>query len=99
MEILIDSANVKEIETWVRYGIADGVTTNPSVMLKDGITDMKKGGKEIAALLDGKPFSVGVVTDNPDEMIAQDRGFSSWAKNLVVKIPNSTCGCCGCAHY
>ncbi len=87
MEIFIDSANVKEIEKWLRYGIADGVTTNPSIMLKDEITDMKKGTKEIAALLDGKPLSVEVVTDNPEEMIGQAREFSSWAKNAVIKIP------------
>ena len=87
MEIFIDSANPKEIEKWVRYGIADGVTTNPTIMLKDGITDMKKGAKEIAALLDGKPVSVEVVTDNPEEMLSQAREFSSWAKNIVVKIP------------
>lgn len=87
MEIFIDSANPKEIEKWVRYGIADGVTTNPTIMLKDGITDMKKGAKEIAALLDGKPVSVEVVTDNPEEMLSQAREFSSWAKNIVIKIP------------
>ena len=87
MEIFIDSANVKEIEKWVRYGIADGVTTNPSIMLKDGITDMKKGAKEIAALLDGKPLSVEVVTDTPEEMISQAREFAAWAKNIVIKIP------------
>jgi transaldolase len=87
MEIFIDSANPKEIEKWVRYGIADGVTTNPTIMLKDGITDMKKGAKEIAALLDGKPVSVEVITDNPEEMLSQAREFSSWAKNIVIKIP------------
>lgn len=87
MEIFIDSANPKEIEKWVRYGIADGVTTNPTIMLKDGITDMKKGAKEIAALLNGKPVSVEVITDNPEEMLSQAREFSSWAKNIVIKIP------------
>jgi len=66
MEIFIDSANIKEIEKWVRFGIADGVTTNPSIMLKDGITDIEKGAKEIAAILGGKPISVEVITDNPE---------------------------------
>ncbi len=87
MQIFIDSANVNEIEKWLRYGIADGVTTNPSIMLKDGITDIERGTKEIAALLDGKPVSVEVITDNPEEMLSQAREFSSWAKNIVVKIP------------
>lgn len=87
MQIFIDSANIREIEKWVRFGIADGVTTNPSIMLKDGLTDMKKGIKEIAALLSNRPVSVEVVTDNPEEMLSQAREFSAWAKNVVVKIP------------
>ncbi len=87
MQIFIDSANLKEIERWVRFGIADGVTTNPSIMLKEGISDLEKGTKEIAAILDGKPISVEVITDNPEEMLSQAREFSSWAKNVVVKIP------------
>jgi len=87
MQIFIDSANLKEIEKWMRFGIADGVTTNPSIMLKDGISDMERGTKEIAAILDGKPISVEVITDNPEEMLSQAREFSSWTKNVVVKIP------------
>ena len=87
MQIFIDSANLKEIEKWVRFGVADGVTTNPSIMLKDGITDMEKGAKEIAAILDGKPISVEVITDHPEEMLSQARDFASWAKNIVIKIP------------
>src|SRR4030042_1212527 len=87
MQIFIDSANLREIEKWVRFGIADGVTTNPTIMLKDGITDMEKGTREIAAILDGKPISVEVITDNPEEMISQAREFSAWAKNVVIKIP------------
>lgn len=55
--------------------------------LADGITDMEKGAKEIAGILDGKPISVEVITDNPEEMLSQAREFSSWAKNVVIKIP------------
>lgn len=87
MQIFIDSANIKEIERWMKCGIADGVTTNPSIMLKDGITDIEKAIRAIASLLDGKPVSVEVITDNHEEMLDQAREFSSWAKNIVVKIP------------
>ena len=45
MEIFIDSANVNEIEKWTNMGIADGVTTNPSIMYKDGVHDVEKGAK------------------------------------------------------
>ncbi|MCX6003866.1 MAG: transaldolase, partial [Chloroflexi bacterium] len=50
MEIFIDSANVKEIKKWLDYGIADGVTTNPSIMLKDGVYNVENGAKELANL-------------------------------------------------
>jgi transaldolase len=87
MQIFIDSANIREIEKWVRFGIADGVTTNPSIMLKDGMTNMEKGAKEIAAILGERPVSVEVTGDNPEEMLSQAREIASWAKNIAVKIP------------
>ena len=90
MEIFIDSADSKEIERWVKMGIADGVTTNPSIMLKDGVYDMEKGAKEIAALIHPRPVSVEVTTNDLEEMIAQAQKFASWAPNIVIKIPQIT---------
>jgi transaldolase len=87
MEIFIDSADTKEIGIWVKMGIADGVTTNPSIMLKDGVYNMEKGAKEIAALIDPRPVSVEVTTNDLDEMITQAKKFASWASNIVIKIP------------
>ena len=87
MEIFIDSANLAEIEKWLRMGIADGVTTNPSVMFKDGVYDMQRGVKDIAALIHPRPISVEVTTNDLDEMVTQTRQFASWAPNIVVKIP------------
>ena len=90
MEIFIDSADMKEIETWVKMGIADGVTTNPSIMLKDGVYNMEEGAKEIAALVHPRPLSVEVTTNDLEEMIAQAQQFASWAPNIVIKIPQIT---------
>ena len=90
MEIFIDSADVKEIEKWIKMGIADGVTTNPSIMLKDGILNVEKGAKEIAALVQPRTVSVEVTTNDLEEMITQAREFASWAENIVVKIPQIT---------
>jgi len=42
MQIFVDSANLKEIQVWMEQGILDGATTNPSIMLKDGITDIER---------------------------------------------------------
>jgi len=90
MEIFIDSANTKEIERWLEMGVIDGVTTNPSVMLKDSVYDLEAGAKEIAALVNPKPVSVEVTTNDLDEMLTQAQRFASWAPNIVIKIPQIT---------
>jgi transaldolase len=90
MEIFIDSADMAEIEKWVGMGIADGVTTNPSIMLKDGVPDMERGAKEIAALIAPRPLSVEVTTNDLEEMIIQAKEFTYWAPNIVIKIPQET---------
>jgi transaldolase len=90
VEIFVDSACIGEIEKWLNMGVIDGVTTNPSIMLKDGVYNAEAGAKEIAALVHPYPFSVEVTTNNLDEMLSQARGFASWAKNIVVKIPQIT---------
>jgi transaldolase len=90
MEIFIDSAKLTEIEKWLRMGVIDGVTTNPSIMFNDGVYDAEVGAKEIAALVNPRPVSVEVTTNDLDEMITQAETFASWAPNIVVKIPQIT---------
>ena len=90
MEIFIDSANVAEIEKWLNMGVIDGVTTNPSIMFNDGAYDIEAGAKEIAALVNPKPMSVEVTTNDLDEMMTQAQGFAFWAPNIVIKIPQIT---------
>ena len=87
MKIFIDSANVKEIEKWLNYGIIDGVTTNPSIMLKDGIYNIEDGVKTLAKLIDPLPLSAEVTTNDTKEMIEQAKRLASLAHNVVVKIP------------
>ena len=90
MQIFIDSASVTEIEKWLKMGIVDGVTTNPSIMFKDRVYDVKAGAKAIAVLVNPRPVSVEVTTNDLAEMIKQAREFASWASNIVVKIPQET---------
>ena len=90
MEIFIDSASVTEIEKWLNMGVIDGVTTNPSIMLKDGVYDAEAGAKQIASLVNPKPICVEVTTNDLDEMITQAQRFASWASNIAVKIPQIT---------
>lgn len=87
MQIFIDSANVEEIRRWLAYGVVDGVTTNPSVLLKDGGYDMAQRAREIAELIYPRPVSVEVTTNHCGEMVEEARGLASWAPNIVVKIP------------
>jgi len=90
VDIFIDSANIAEIERWLNMGVIDGVTTNPSVMFKDGIYDAEAGAKEICAMINPRPVSVEVTTNDLDEMIIQATKFASLAPNIVVKIPQET---------
>ncbi len=87
MEVFADTADIAEITKWLRRGVLDGVTTNPSIMLKDGVRDMEKAAREIAEVLEGRPVSVEVTSNDLDEMLVQARALSKWAPNIVVKIP------------
>jgi transaldolase len=87
MKIFIDSANIKEIDKWLSMGVVDGVTTNPSIMFKEGLYDVEQGAKKIAALIAPLPLSVEVTTNDLVEMLKQGREFATWAPNIVVKIP------------
>jgi len=90
MEIFIDSASISEIAKWLELGVIDGVTTNPSIMFKDGVYHAEAGARQIAALVHPRPVSVEVTTNDLDEMLAQAQRFASWAPNIAVKIPQIT---------
>jgi len=87
MEIFIDSANAQEIKRWLAEGIVDGVTTNPSIMFADGVYDIRDGAGRLAALVQPRPLSVEVTTNDRDEMLEQAREVARLATNIVVKIP------------
>ena len=87
MQIFLDSANQKEIEKWLHQGIIDGLTTNPSIMFKDGVYDIEKGAQNLCKKFGEKPVSVEVTTNDREEMVQQARVFARWAQNVVVKIP------------
>lgn len=87
MEIFLDTASLDEIERWLECGVLDGVTTNPSIMLKDGGYDLQRRALEIARLVEPRPVSVEVTSNDADEMVRQARTYAEWAPNIVVKIP------------
>jgi transaldolase len=87
MQIFIDSANESEILHWLRQGVVDGVTTNPSIMWKDGMYDLESAAKRICGLLGERPLSIEVTSNDHVEMLSQARTFATWGHNIVVKIP------------
>ena len=101
MQIFVDSADVKEIETWLVQGVVDGVTTNPSIMFKDGVKDLEEGARGLATLLGDRPLSVEVTSNDRATMLEQARIFATWARNIVIKIPiinESGESCLGVIH-
>ncbi len=90
MPIFLDTADLQEIKRFHRMGIIRGVTTNPTILLKQGVTGGRKGieshSKEIASLIAPLPLSVEVTTNDPLSMIEQAQSFASWADNIVVKV-------------
>lgn len=85
MKIFLDTANVADIKEGASWGIVDGVTTNPSLVAKEG-RDFKEVIKEITGIVDG-PVSAEVISLKADEMIEEAREVAKMHPNVVVKIP------------
>ncbi len=85
MKIFLDTANVEEIKIAAGWGLIDGVTTNPSLVAKEG-RDFKQTVLEICGLVDG-PISAEVMSLESAAMIAEAKELASWHKNIIVKIP------------
>ena len=89
MKIFLDTANINEIRKGASMGVVHGVTTNPSLVAKEGHKDYKAVVREIAGIIPAKaPISVEVVSETVAEMVADGRRFYAWAPdNVVVKLP------------
>ncbi len=85
MKFFLDTANVEEIKRVNELGLVDGVTTNPTLISKEG-RPFEEVIKEICELVDG-PVSAEVVGLTYDEMVSEARDIAQWADNVVVKIP------------
>ena len=85
MKFFIDTANIDEIKEAAALGILDGVTTNPSLVSKEG-KDFRKLLDEILKIVDG-PVSAEVISIDYDGIVKEGRELASIHKNVVVKIP------------
>ena len=85
MKFFLDTANTEDIKHFAELGLVDGVTTNPTLVSREG-RDFETVIKEITQIVSG-PVSAEVTATKAEEMIAQARNEVKWASNIVVKIP------------
>ena len=91
MKFFLDTANLDEIRQAAALGLADGVTTNPTLIAKEGNVDYKQHIAEICKLVSG-PVSAETTSDDRDEMLKQGREYVKIAPNVVIKVPLTTAG-------
>ncbi|OCL25396.1 fructose-6-phosphate aldolase [Orenia metallireducens] len=86
MKFFIDTANLEEIKEAASLGVIDGVTTNPSLVAKEGNVDFHTRIKEICEIVDG-PVSAEVISLDAEGMIEEARELAKISSNVVIKIP------------
>ena len=91
MRIFLDTANIEQIRQAAKLGVISGVTTNPSLVSKEAVTDYQAVVVEICSIVPG-PISVEVLVEETESMIEQARQISTWAPNIVIKIPATAGG-------
>lgn len=85
MKLFIDTANIEEIREAAELGVICGVTTNPSLIAKEG-RDLSQVIKEITEIVDG-PISAEINAEDADGMVAEAKELAAIHKNIVIKIP------------
>lgn len=85
MKFFLDTADVDKIRALAATGMVDGITTNPTLILRSG-RDLKTAIVEICKIVKG-PVSVEGIGNTAEEMVKDAREFSKWAPNIVAKVP------------
>ncbi len=94
MKFFLDTANLEDIKKYAAWGIVDGVTTNPSLIAKEGVS-LEDRIKEILQVVDG-PISSEVTAMDADGMVEEGKRFAKWHKNIFVKLPTTPEGLQAC---
>jgi len=90
MKFFLDTGNVEEIRRIVRLGLVDGVTTNPTLIAKEG-RPFREVIEEICSVVSG-PVSAEVISLDTEGMLKEAREIASWAPNIVIKLPLTESG-------
>jgi transaldolase len=88
MKIFLDTADINEIRQVAKWGVLDGVTTNPTLFAKTSGSTYEEVLKEICTITSG-PVSAEVVAEDVEGMLKEGRAFAKLAPNIVVKVPMS----------
>lgn len=91
MRIFLDTANIQEIRDAARMGVINGVTTNPSLVAKEGKGDLRDRVLEICSIVQG-PVSVEAVSLDVEGILEEARRLSRWSPHVVVKVPITPAG-------
>ncbi len=94
MKFFLDTANIKDIREGQAMGVLDGVTTNPSLVAKEG-KPFKETVIQICEIVNG-PVSAEVTAPDLEGMLEQGRSYAKWHRNVVVKLPTTRDGVKGC---
>jgi transaldolase len=97
MDIFIDTGDVNEIKEAAKWGVIDGVTTNPSLIAKTG-RKQEDVIKEICDIVDG-PISAEVISTDVEGMIAEGTELAKIHPNVVIKLPLTEAGITACKHF
>ena len=97
MKFFLDTANLEELKAGARWGIIDGVTTNPSLIAKEGVP-IAEQIRKICDIIDGD-ISAEVIAVETDEMLVQGRKLAKIHKNVVVKVPLTRDGIRACSIF
>lgn len=86
MKLFLDTASIGDVRRLAPWGVISGVTTNPTLLAKEGGVPYRQRIQEIAEVIDG-PISAECISRTADELVAEARELASWHPNVVVKIP------------
>ena len=97
MRFFLDTANLEELKKGVHMGIVDGVTTNPSLIAKEGVSNEEQIAK-ICEIVDGE-VSAEVIAIDTEGMLTEGRKLAKIHKNVVVKVPLTRDGIRACSIF
>src|SRR3972149_3557592 len=91
MRIFLDTANIQEVRDAARMGVISGVTTNPSLVAKEGSGDLRDRVCGVFSIVQG-PVSVEAVSLDAEGIVEEARRLSRWSSHVVVKVPITPAG-------